>query len=233
MGACGLSGRGLVRLLGNIRVLVSLPLLAPLSLRSPLCGTYYTCVCTCVHVSYHGACPWRWRSCCSCGQACLMCHASSCVDGLQREGGGWISWRFSGRRVRWCGGVVYVVLLVYPWSFYPCGVRGGGFGLALPRLTLLVYASVCGHTTCSVRALRLVVCVFGGSGLLSGGVWLPSLGFVGVGDLHTIAYFRIGCPLGIPSYRSCSVPRCWRPPVLRVFFGGVYIFFCIAGFLPR
>ena len=31
-------------------------------------------------------------------------------------------------------------------------------------------------------------------------------------------------PLGIPSYHSCSVPRCWRLLVLRVFFGGVHIF---------
>ena len=57
---------------------------------------------------------------------------------------------------------------------------GGQFGLVLPRHTLLVYACVCGHTTCSFCALGLVVCVFGGGGVLSGGVWLPSLGFVGV-----------------------------------------------------
>ena len=75
---------------------------------------------------------------------------------------------------------MYFVLLVHPWSFHPPGVCGGGFGLVLPRHTLLVYASACGHTTWSFCALGLVVCVFGGGGVLSGGVWLPSLGFVGV-----------------------------------------------------
>ena len=30
-------------------------------------------------------------------------------------------------------------------------------------------------------------------------------------------------PLGIPSYHSCFVPRCWRLLVVRVFFGGVHI----------
>ena len=77
---------------------------------------------------------------------CLLCQASSCVDGLQREGGGWFSWCLLGRRVRWRGGVVHCVLLACPWLFHPRGVRGGGFGLVLPRHTLLVYASVCGHT---------------------------------------------------------------------------------------
>ena len=77
-----------------------------------------------------------------------------------------------------------------PGSFYPSGVRGGGFGLALPRHTLLVHACVCGYTTCSFCALGLVVCVFGGGGVLSGGVWLPSLGLARVGILHTIASSR-------------------------------------------
>ena len=59
--------------------------------------------------------------------------------------------------------------------------------------------------------------------VLSGGVWLPSPGFV-VSLFHTIASFRLGCPLGIPSYHSCSVPRCWRPFALCVFVGSVHIF---------
>ena len=128
---------------------------------------------------------------------------------------------------------VYFVLFVYPWSFHRRGGRGSGFRLVLPRHTLLVYACVCGHTTCSFCALGLVVCVLGGGGVLSGGAWLPSLGFVGVGALHTITSFCMGCPPGIPSYHSCSVPRCWRPLVLRVFFGGVQIFFGVGGFLSR
>ena len=119
------------------------------------------CVRSSPFLSYHGACPWWWRSCSSCGQACLLCsHASSRVDGLQREGGGCFSWRFLGRRVLWRGGVVYFVLLVYPWSFHPRLVRGGGFGPVLPRHTLLVLfvpsglwfvclvAVVCSPVTC-------------------------------------------------------------------------------------
>ena len=211
---------------------------------------YHTCACLLTHVgaiivavsvawhilylclhwcSYHGACSWRWRSCGSCGQACLLCYASSRVDGLQREGGGWVSWRFPGRRVRWRGSVVYVILFVHPWSFYPRGVRGSGFGLALPRHTLLVHACVCGHTTCSFCALGLVLCLFGGGGVLSGGVPAPVPRFLGAGRPSYHRFF----PLGIPSYHSCSVPRCWRLLVLRVFLGGVHIFSGVGGFLPR
>ena len=47
----------------------------------------------------------------------------------------------------------------------------------------------------------------------------------GGGSLDTITSFRPGCPLGMPSYHPFSVPRCWWPLVLRVFFGGVHIFF--------
>ena len=164
---------------------------------------------------------------------CVLCNASSCVDGLQREGGGWFSWRLLGQRVRWRCGVVHFVLLACPWPSHPRGVHGGGFGLVLPPHTLLVHASVCGHTTCFFCALGLVVCVFVGSGVPWAGVWLPALGFVGVGALHTITAFRMGCPLGIPSYQSCSVPRCWRPLVLREFFDGVHMFFGVGGFLPH
>ena len=59
--------------------------------------------------------------------------------------------------------------------------------------------------------------------VLLGSVWLPSSGFA-VSRFHTISFFRYGCPLGIPSYHSCSVPRCWQPFALCVFFGGVHIF---------
>ena len=54
------------------------------------------------------------------------------------------------------------------------------------------------------------LCVWWRWCVLSGGVWLPSSGFV-VSRFHTITSFRFGCPLGIHSYHSCSVPRCWRP----------------------
>ena len=36
------------------------------------------------------------------------------------------------------------------------------------------------YNYCSLCALRFVVCLFGGGGVLSGGVWLPSLSFEGV-----------------------------------------------------
>ena len=67
------------------------------------------------------------------------------------------------------------------------------------------------------------LCVWWRWCVLSGYVWLPSPGFV-VSRFHTITSFRLGCPLGIPSYHSCSVPRCWRPFALCVFFGDVHIF---------
>ena len=64
----------------------------------------------------------------------------------------------------------------------------GSRSLAIPCSCML--ACVCGHTTCSFCALGLVVCVFGGDGVLSGGMWLPSLDFAGLGALHTIAISR-------------------------------------------
>ena len=36
------------------------------------------------------------------------------------------------------------------------------------------------YHSCSFCALGFAVCVFGGGGVLSGGVWLPSLSFAGV-----------------------------------------------------
>ena len=115
--------------------------------------------------------------------------------------------------MRWRDGVVYVVLFVHSASFYPRGVRGGGFGLALPPHTLLV----CGHTTCSFCALGLVVCVFGGPGILSGGVfsrpsvsrgWAPF-----IRSLLPVRYSLI--PLMFRSSvlaASCSSRVLWRRP---------------------
>ena len=140
----------------------------------------------------------RWRL-----PFALMAH------GAREEGG------FRGVfSLRWRGGVVPFVFLVHPWPFHPCIVCGGGFGLVLPLDTLLVFASACGHTTCSLCALRWCVA--------------PFSRFRG-GALHNIISFRLGCPSGIPSYHSCFVPRCWRPFVLCVFLGGVHIFFGVGG----
>ena len=163
-----------------------------------------------------------------CGQACLLCYASSRVDGLQREGGGWVSWRFSGRRVRWRGGVVYVVLFVHPGSFYPRGVRGGGFGLALPRHTLLVIDCVWAYYLLFLCPRACGLCVWWRWRPLWWRV-APVSEFRGAGRP---SYHRI-FPLGIPSYHSCAVPRCWRLLVLRVFFRDVHIFSGVGGFLPR
>ena len=57
-----------------------------------------------------------------------------------------------------------------------------------PSLVLLspspYLACVClrawAYDSCSFCALGFAVCVFGGGGVLSGGVWPPSLGFVGI-----------------------------------------------------
>ena len=67
------------------------------------------------------------------------------------------------------------------------------------------------------------LCVWWRRCVLPGSVWLPSSSFV-VSWFHTITSFRLGCPLGTPSYHSCSVPRCWRPFALCVFSGSVHIF---------
>ena len=184
---------------------------------------HYRCVCRCVacnilvsavvfisartfFLSYHGACRWQWRSC----VACLCSHASSRVDALEREGGGWYSWRFLGRRVRWCGGVVYFVLLVHSWFFRPRGVCGGRFELVDPRHTLFV--CLCAYHLLSLCPRACGLCVRRRWCALRWSV-APFSRFRGAA-LHTITSFRMGCPLGIPSYHSCYVPRCWRPLVL-------------------
>ena len=55
---------------------------------------------------------------------------------------------------------------------------------ALARAPLPYLVCVClrpsAYHSCSLCALGSAVGVFGGDGVLSGGVWLPSLGFVGI-----------------------------------------------------
>ena len=111
-----------------------------------------------------------------------------------------------------------------------CAVRSFSPSLALPSLCRLrrraracapspYLASVC----LRVWAYHLLflcpracgLCVCWRWCVLSGGVWLPSPSFA-VSRFHTITSFRLGCPLGIPS---------WRPFALCVFFGGVHILF--------
>ena len=104
-----------------------------------------------------------------------------------------------------------------------CALRSFSPSLALPSLCRLrrrararalspYLAGVC----LRVRAYHLLflcpracgLCVWWRWCVLSGGLWLPSPGFL-VSWFHTITSFRLGCPLGIRSYHSCSVPRFW------------------------
>ena len=132
--------------------------------------------------------------------------ASSCVGGLWKEGGGWFSWTF------FCLGPSILVAFAAAGSglcslTIPCLCLLAREGI---RLWLFLCPRVCGWCVwwrwCALRQ-RVA----------------PFPRFRG-GSLHTITSFRLGCPLGIPSYHPWSVPRCWRPLVLRVFFGGVHIF---------
>ena len=124
-------------------------------------------------------------------------------------------------------GIVYSVLLVRPWSFYPRGDCCGGFGLVRLCHTLFVFACALGHTTLALFVplglrfvcLVAVVCSPAACGSLSRFRW---------GSLHTVTSLRVGCPLGMHSYHLYSIPRCWWPFVHRVFFGGVH-FFLVSG----
>ena len=62
------------------------------------------------------------------------------------------------------------------------------------------------YHSCSFCALGFAVCVFGGGGVLSGGVRLPSLGFVGCPSYHH--FFPHGLPIRyylIPSMSPSAV----------------------------
>ena len=116
-----------------------------------------------------------------------------------------------------------------------CALRSFSPSLALPSLCRLRRrARVSPYLACAclrVWAYHLPLLCPRACGLcfrwqwcvLTGSVWLPSSGFL-VCRFHTITSFRLGCPLGIPSYHSCSVPRCLWPFALCVFFGGVHTF---------
>ena len=116
-----------------------------------------------------------------------------------------------------------------------CALRSFSPSLALPSLCRLRRrARVSPYLACAClrvwayhvpflcpRACGL--CVWWRWCVLPGSVWLPSSGS-GVSRFHTVTSFRLGCPLGIPSYHSCSVPWCWRPFAHCMFSGGVHIF---------
>ena len=146
--------------------------------------------------------------------------ASSRVDGLWREGEGWFSWRFLGRRVRWRGGVVYFVLVVHPWSFYPRGVCGGGFGLVLPHHTLLVFACARGHTPLALfvpsglwfACLVAVVC----SPVACGSLLLVSWGCP---SYHH--FFQHGLPI-----RHSLIPSMFRSAMLTAYCSSCVLWRC-------
>ena len=116
-----------------------------------------------------------------------------------------------------------------------CALRPFSPSSALPSLCCLRrWARVSAYLACPflrVWAYHLPclcpqacgLCVWWRWCVLPSSVWLPSSGFVVI-PFHTITFFRLGCPLGTPSYHSCSVPRCWRPFALCVFYGGVHLF---------
>ena len=148
----------------------------------------------------------------------------------EREGGVFHGAFSVGRCAGLAALCVYFVLVVHPWSFYPRAFAAAGSGsCSLAIHCLRLFARV-GIPLLLLLFLRPPVC-----GLRVWWRWCalrwrgaPFARFCGVA-LHTITSLRLGCPLGIPSYHPCSVPRCWQPLVLRVFFGGVHIFFCVGG----
>ena len=149
----------------------------------------------------------------------------------ERGGGGFLG-AFS---VGGCAGVValctsFSLSILGPSILVAFAAAGlGSCSLAIPCLCMLA----------RVRAYHLLFLCPRACGLCVWWRWCavrwrvaPFSRFRG-GALYTITSFRMGCPLGIPSYHSCSVLRRWRPLVLRVFFGGVHILFGVGGFLPR
>ena len=109
-------------------------------------------------------------------------------------------------------GVVYFVLVVRPWSFYPRGDCCGGFGLVLLCNTLFVFACARGHTTlalCVPSGLRFVclvavVCSPAACGSL------PSVSR-GFPSYHHFL------PLGLPT-RYALIPSFFRSAVLVASF---------------
>ena len=76
----------------------------------------------------------------------------------EREEGG----SLGGFPVGGCAGVAALFTsfsLSIPGSFYPRGVRGGGFGLALPRHTLLVHACVWAYHSLFLCPRACCLCV--------------------------------------------------------------------------
>ena len=92
----------------------------------------------------------------------------------------------------------------------------------LPYLVCVCLRAWAYHS-CSFCALGSAVCVFGGGGVLSGGVWLPSLGFAGVPFIPSLLSARAAHKV-LP--HTILIPfRGVGGLVLHVFFGGVHIFF--------
>ena len=95
--------------------------------------------------------------------------------------------------------------------------------LSKPRAPLRYLVCVClrawAYHFCSFCALGSAVCVFGGGGLLSGGVWLISLGFLGFPSYHH--FF----PRGLPT-RYALIPSLFRSAVLLASCSSCVLWWC-------
>ena len=105
-------------------------------------------------------------------------------------------------------GIVYYVLAVCPWSFYPRGDCCGGFGLVLLCHTLFLFACVRGHTTLALfvpsglRFVCLVAVVCSPAACGS----LPSV-------LRGFPSYHHFSPRGLPT-RCALIPSFFRSAVL-------------------
>ena len=117
-------------------------------------------------------------------------------------------------------GVVYFVLLVRPWSFYPRGDCCGGFGLVLLCDTLFVFACARGHTT-----LALFVPSGLGFVCLVAVVCCP----VACGSLPSVSRgfppYHHFFPLGLPT-RYALIPSLFRSAVLVASCSSCFLWWC-------
>ena len=137
--------------------------------------------------------------------------ASSCVDGLWREGGGCFSWRFFGPRVRWRGGVVCVLRSRSPSLVYLPSWRlrvRARIPAPSPYLSCVCMRVWCGHT---------ILALFTPSGLWFARLMVVVCSPVACGSLSRVS---LGCPshhhfspLGLP-IRYSLIPSLFRSAVL-------------------
>ena len=201
-------------------------MLAPLLLRSPSRGTQHTCVCICVHtmVLVRGG---GGRVARAGRPACCVTLPPVLMAYREREEGGFLG----GFTVGGCAGVAAL------FTSFSLSILG-------PSIPVVYAAAGSGSRSLAIPCSHMLACVGIPLALfVPSGLWFVCLvavvsSPVACGSVSRFprgehpSYHRF-FPLGIPSYHSCSVPRCWRLLVLRVFFGGVHIFSGVGGFIPR